>query len=70
MAFLRSLLVSVTLSLYAVRVAHAAFGFTQSGSNIVVDTNAGLVFTVNSSNGDITSMRFNNIEVSTDIRLR
>ncbi|GLB38246.1 putative rhamnogalacturonan lyase B, N-terminal [Lyophyllum shimeji] len=37
----------------------AAFGITTSGSNMVVDTGAGLVTTINTSNGDITSMIYN-----------
>ncbi|RPD69393.1 polysaccharide lyase family 4 protein [Lentinus tigrinus ALCF2SS1-7] len=42
--------------------AFAAFGITTSGSSWTVDTAGGLVFTINSSNGDITSMKFNGIE--------
>ncbi|KAF9457557.1 polysaccharide lyase family 4 protein [Collybia nuda] len=42
--------------------AAAAFGLTTSGSSFIVDTDGGLVFTVNSSNGDVTSMKFNGIE--------
>ncbi|CAA7261388.1 unnamed protein product [Cyclocybe aegerita] len=40
-------------------VALAAFGVTTSGSNMVVDSGAGLVTTINTSNGDITSLVFN-----------
>ncbi|KIY70849.1 polysaccharide lyase family 4 protein [Cylindrobasidium torrendii FP15055 ss-10] len=40
----------------------AAFGLKESGNNYVVDTNAGLVFTVDKTSGDITSMVFNGIE--------
>ncbi|KAJ8456916.1 hypothetical protein ONZ45_g18529 [Pleurotus djamor] len=40
-------------------VAFAAFGITTSGSNVIVDSGAGLVTTVNSNNGDITSLVFN-----------
>jgi rhamnogalacturonan endolyase len=39
------------------------FGYTESGNNIVVTTDGGLVFTVNKSNGDVTSMVYNGIEV-------
>ena len=58
------LFTSLCIAFCAVQVAYAAFGFIASGSDIVVDTNAGLVFTVNSSNGDIISMKFNNKEAS------
>ncbi|KAF9483429.1 polysaccharide lyase family 4 protein [Pholiota conissans] len=37
----------------------AAFGVTTSGSNMVVDSGAGLVTTINTANGDITSLLFN-----------
>ncbi|KAL0960933.1 hypothetical protein HGRIS_005938 [Hohenbuehelia grisea] len=40
-------------------VVFAAFGITTSGSNVIVDSGAGLVTTVNSNNGDITSLVFN-----------
>ncbi|KAJ2919028.1 hypothetical protein MD484_g1464, partial [Candolleomyces efflorescens] len=50
-------------SLLLAKVAYAAFGFTTSGNSINVDTNAGLLFTVDKSSGDITSMKFNGIEV-------
>ncbi|PPR02269.1 hypothetical protein CVT24_011618 [Panaeolus cyanescens] len=39
------------------------FGFTVSGTSITVETDAGLVFVVASNSGDITSMKFNGIEV-------
>ncbi|KAF5382448.1 hypothetical protein D9615_003008 [Tricholomella constricta] len=37
----------------------AAFGITTSGNNLLVDTGAGLVTTINKSNGDITSLNYN-----------
>ncbi|EIM87220.1 polysaccharide lyase family 4 protein [Stereum hirsutum FP-91666 SS1] len=40
----------------------AGFGLSVSGNNWVVDTSGGLVFTVNSANGDITSILFNNLQ--------
>lgn len=43
--------------------ARAAFGLTQSGSNYVVDTGAGLVFQVSRNTGDINSLLYNNIQV-------
>ncbi|KAJ2926778.1 hypothetical protein H1R20_g10303, partial [Candolleomyces eurysporus] len=58
----RSFLLSLQ-SLLLAKVAFAAFGFTTSGNSINVDTNAGLLFTVNKATGDITSMKFNGIEV-------
>jgi len=39
-----------------------AFGVTTSGGSYTVDTGAGLVFKVNQSSGDITSLNFNGIE--------
>ncbi|KAJ7175720.1 polysaccharide lyase family 4 protein [Mycena filopes] len=39
--------------------AFAAFGVTTSGSNLLVDSGAGLVTTINTANGDITSINFN-----------
>lgn len=40
----------------------ASFGLTESGDSYIVDTSAGLIFTVDSTSGDITSMKFNGIE--------
>lgn len=40
----------------------AGFGLTESGDSYIVDTSAGLIFTVDSTSGDITSMKFNGIE--------
>ncbi|KAK0204006.1 polysaccharide lyase family 4 protein, partial [Desarmillaria ectypa] len=40
----------------------AGFGLTVSGNSYIVDTSAGLIFTVDSTSGDITSMKFNGIE--------
>ncbi|KAB5588783.1 hypothetical protein CTheo_7770 [Ceratobasidium theobromae] len=42
--------------------ALAAFGVTESGNSFVVDTAGGLVFTVDKTNGDITSMLYNGIQ--------
>ncbi|KAF8660756.1 hypothetical protein AX16_001550 [Volvariella volvacea WC 439] len=39
-----------------------AFGLTESGNSYIVQTDGGLVFTVDRTNGDITSMVFNGIE--------
>src|SRR5690348_631211 len=44
--------------------AHAAaFGFTSSGGFYTVDTGAALVFKINQSNGDLTSLKFNGTEL-------
>ncbi|KXN88179.1 putative rhamnogalacturonate lyase A [Leucoagaricus sp. SymC.cos] len=40
-------------------IAFAAFGVTTSGSNMVADSGAGLVTTIHTTNGDITSILFN-----------
>ncbi|KAL1715124.1 polysaccharide lyase family 4 protein [Schizophyllum commune] len=50
------------LALAAFPLVHAGFGLTESGSSFIVDTNAGLVFTVDSSSGDLTSIVFNDVE--------
>jgi rhamnogalacturonan endolyase len=42
--------------------AQGAFGVTSSGGYYTVDTGAGLVFKVNQSNGDITSLKINGTE--------
>ncbi|KAF5336323.1 hypothetical protein D9611_006470 [Ephemerocybe angulata] len=59
---LHSFLVCLQALLFA-KVAYAAFGLTESGNSLIADTNAGLVFTVDKTNGDVTSMKFNGIEV-------
>ncbi|TCD69019.1 hypothetical protein EIP91_009082 [Steccherinum ochraceum] len=46
-----------------IEVAFAAFGVTSSGNNFVVDSGAGLVTTINKSNGDLTSLKFNGKEL-------
>ncbi|KAG9121138.1 hypothetical protein FRC07_003031 [Ceratobasidium sp. 392] len=59
---LRSLL-SVSLALSSlVAPALAGFGLTVSGNSYIVDTAGGLVFTVDKTNGDITSMVYNGIQ--------
>lgn len=44
------------------RVAFAAWGYTETSSSYVIDTGAGLVVTVSTTNGDITSMEYNGVE--------
>ncbi|KAJ7366715.1 polysaccharide lyase family 4 protein [Mycena albidolilacea] len=55
MRFLRSSLAFLAL----LPRAFAAFGVTTSGSNLIVDSGAGLLTTINTANGDITSLTFN-----------
>ncbi|KAJ6514627.1 polysaccharide lyase family 4 protein [Mycena vulgaris] len=58
---LRFFLAAVTaLSCWITSVA--AFGLVVSGNSFIVTTDSGLVFTVESTSGDITSMKFNGIE--------
>ncbi|KAH6657809.1 rhamnogalacturonan lyase [Truncatella angustata] len=40
----------------------AAFGYTDDGSNYVIDSGASLVIKVSKTNGDITSMQYNSVE--------
>ncbi|KAK7451092.1 hypothetical protein VKT23_012768 [Stygiomarasmius scandens] len=51
----------VSLSLLVLPKA-TAFGVTESGNSLTIDTSGGLIFTVDKTNGDITSMKFNGIE--------
>jgi rhamnogalacturonan endolyase len=48
--------------LFAPASVSAAFGVTSSAGSYIVDTGAGLVFRVNQTSGDITSIQFNGIE--------
>ena len=50
------------LALLSPTRAEAAFGLSNNNGLYTVDTGAGLVFSVRQSNGDISSLRFNNIE--------
>lgn len=50
------------LLLLLARVAFAAWGYTETSTSYVIDTGKGLVVTVSSSNGDITSMKYNGVE--------
>ncbi|MFJ9124547.1 rhamnogalacturonan lyase B N-terminal domain-containing protein [Streptomyces sp. NPDC102340] len=40
----------------------ASFGYSDDGSNYVVDTGAGLVFKVSKANGDLTSLSYKGVE--------
>jgi len=44
--------------------AYASFGVTSSGGFYIVDTGGGLVFRINQSNGDMTSVQLNGIELN------
>ncbi|KAG8744081.1 hypothetical protein FRC10_010868 [Ceratobasidium sp. 414] len=50
------------LSLFCFRIALATFGVTPGSGYLSVDTDAGLVFRVKTSNGDITSLKYNGKE--------
>lgn len=43
-------------------VVSAAFGYTDDGSNYVIDSGAALVIKVSKTTGDITSMKYNGVE--------
>ncbi|KAK1223271.1 hypothetical protein PQX77_013859 [Marasmius sp. AFHP31] len=53
-----------SLLVYAILLLPAVWGFglTESGNSYIVDTEGGLIFTVERTSGDITSMKFNGIE--------
>ncbi|KAF8676545.1 Polysaccharide lyase family 4 protein [Rhizoctonia solani] len=60
---LRRTLLSASLLLTSfIAPAFAAFGVKESGNSFIVDTDGGLVFTVDKRNGDITSMLYNGIQ--------
>ncbi|CAE6438262.1 unnamed protein product, partial [Rhizoctonia solani] len=60
---LRRTLLSASLLLTSfIAPAFAGFGVKESGNSFVVDTDGGLVFTVDKRNGDITSMLYNGIQ--------
>lgn len=48
--------------LLLVRVAVASWGYTTGTNSYIVDTGKGLVVTVSSINGDITSLKYNDVE--------
>lgn len=50
------------LLLLLARVALAAWGYTETGGKYVIDTGKGLVVSVSTSNGDITSLLYNGVE--------
>lgn len=52
----------------AAAVSPRSFGVTSSGGHFVVDTGANLVFAVNQSNGDVTSLRLHGVELQSQSR--
>ncbi|EJD41177.1 polysaccharide lyase family 4 protein [Auricularia subglabra TFB-10046 SS5] len=54
-----TLLCALLAASLALTPVWAAFGFTTSGNSLIIDTGANLVFTVDKTTGDITSMNFN-----------
>ncbi|KAF8750375.1 Polysaccharide lyase family 4 protein [Rhizoctonia solani] len=60
--FRRTLLSASLLLASFIAPAFAGFGVKESGNSFVVDTDGGLVFTVNKQSGDITSMLYNGIQ--------
>ncbi|KAF9447821.1 polysaccharide lyase family 4 protein [Macrolepiota fuliginosa MF-IS2] len=57
-----SILTAIVQASFFITGAFAAFGLTESGNIYTVDTNAGLVFKVDKTTGDITSLLYNGIE--------
>jgi len=51
------------LILLLTRVASATWGYTTTTDSYIVDTSAGLVVTVDRSNGDITSLVYNGVDI-------
>lgn len=50
------------LLLLLARVAFAAWGYTETSDSYIIDTGKGLVVTVSTENGDITSLLYNDVE--------
>ncbi|KAE9976676.1 hypothetical protein EG328_002461 [Venturia inaequalis] len=55
-------LLNLTTWLLAPSVALAAWGFIDDGRNFVIDTGAFLIVKVSKTNGDMTSIRYKNVE--------
>lgn len=63
---MRRTVLMVLCGMAVVAQVHAAsFGATRTGTRIVVDTGADLVFSVDTRNGDLVSMRFHGHELQT-----
>ncbi|KRP51212.1 rhamnogalacturonan lyase B N-terminal domain-containing protein [Pseudomonas poae] len=58
-------LMLIVLCTLAVQAHAAGFSFTRSDARIVVDTDANLVFSVDTRNGDLVSMRYRGNELQT-----
>lgn len=57
------LMVAMCTFLPSTKVSAAAIGVIDNGSKIVVDTKAGLVYTIDKTNGDMTSCKLNGTEL-------
>ncbi|KIJ53623.1 polysaccharide lyase family 4 protein [Sphaerobolus stellatus SS14] len=58
---------SIITGFYLLATTVAGFGLTESGNSYIVDTSGGLIFTdstIDKTSGDITSMKFNGIEIT------
>ncbi|KAL5117828.1 hypothetical protein ACEQ8H_004302 [Pleosporales sp. CAS-2024a] len=53
---------SIALLTFLSRGAHAAFGLTSTSTGFTVDTDGGLVFQIDKSTGDLTSLKYNGVE--------
>ncbi|KAF2790588.1 polysaccharide lyase family 4 protein [Melanomma pulvis-pyrius CBS 109.77] len=56
------LLAAVTTFLLAPAVVLAGWGYTDDGKNYVIDTNANLIVKVSKTNGDMTSIKYRDVE--------
>jgi rhamnogalacturonan endolyase len=64
-SFFLAIAIVVTTNLVCGTVAYAAsIGVNDNGSKIVVDTGAGLVYTINKTNGDMISCKLNGTELN------
>ncbi|KAH8725651.1 Rhamnogalacturonase B, N-terminal-domain-containing protein [Phaeosphaeriaceae sp. PMI808] len=54
--------VAIATVLVLAHGADAAFGFTSTTTGFKVDTDGGLTFEINKSNGDLTSLNYNGVE--------
>lgn len=50
------------LLLLLVRIAFGSWGYTETSDSYIIDTGKGLVVTVGTENGDITSLLYNDVE--------
>ncbi|KAH9897098.1 Rhamnogalacturonase B, N-terminal-domain-containing protein [Xylariomycetidae sp. FL2044] len=55
-------LTTLAALLLAPSAAFAGWGYTDDGSNYVIDTNANLIVKVSKGNGDLTSIKYNGVE--------